>query len=62
MIAFCEEVEKLAAAFFASSGVLLLDNVRFHKEEEKKDAELAKKLASVADLLCQRCFFGMAHI
>uniref|UniRef100_A0A453NKH7 Phosphoglycerate kinase n=1 Tax=Aegilops tauschii subsp. strangulata TaxID=200361 RepID=A0A453NKH7_AEGTS len=44
-----EEVEKLAAAL-PDGGVLLLENVRFYKEEEKNDPEFAKKLASVADL------------
>nr|CAB3445735.1 unnamed protein product [Digitaria exilis] len=44
-----EEVEKLAAAL-PEGGVLLLENVRFYKEEEKNDPEFAKKLASVADL------------
>uniref|UniRef100_A0A453SZB5 phosphoglycerate kinase n=1 Tax=Aegilops tauschii subsp. strangulata TaxID=200361 RepID=A0A453SZB5_AEGTS len=44
-----EEVEKLATAL-PDGGVLLLENVRFYKEEEKNDPEFAKKLASVADL------------
>jgi len=33
-----EEVEKLAAAL-PEGGVLLLENVRFYKEEEKNDPE-----------------------
>lgn len=40
--------------------VLLLENVRFHKEEEKNDPEFAKKLASVADLYVNDAF-GTAH-
>ncbi|TVU08472.1 hypothetical protein EJB05_41877, partial [Eragrostis curvula] len=54
-----EEVEKLAASL-PNGGVLLLENVRFHKEEEKNDPEFAKKLASVADLYVNDAF-GSAH-
>ncbi|KAF0902542.1 hypothetical protein E2562_017940 [Oryza meyeriana var. granulata] len=54
-----EEVEKLAAAL-QEGGVLLLENVRFYKEEEKNDPEFAKKLASVADLYVNDAF-GTAH-
>nr|XP_027061778.1 exocyst complex component EXO70B1-like [Coffea arabica] len=44
-----EEVEKLVASL-PEGGVLLLENVRFYKEEDKNDPEFAKKLASLADL------------
>eukprot|EP01018_Ginkgo_biloba_P029791 Gb_32467 [translate_table: standard] len=54
-----EEVEKLVAAL-PEGGVLLLENVRFHKEEEKNDPEFAKKLASLADLYVNDAF-GTAH-
>ncbi|VAI92250.1 unnamed protein product [Triticum turgidum subsp. durum] len=54
-----EEVEKLATAL-PDGGVLLLENVRFYKEEEKNDPEFAKKLASVADLYVNDAF-GTAH-
>ncbi len=40
--------------------VLLLENVRFHSEEEKNDAEFAKQLASNADLYVNDAF-GTAH-
>jgi phosphoglycerate kinase len=40
--------------------VLLLENVRFYKEEEKNDPEFAKKLASNADLYVNDAF-GTAH-
>lgn len=41
-------------------GVLLLENVRFHKEEEKNDPEFAKKLASLAEIYVNDAF-GTAH-
>ncbi|NLB88312.1 MAG: phosphoglycerate kinase, partial [Syntrophomonadaceae bacterium] len=40
--------------------VLLLENVRFHKEEEKNDADFAKKLASLGDVYVNDAF-GSAH-
>lgn len=54
-----EEVEKKVAAL-PNGGVLLLENVRFYKEEEKNDLEHAKKLASVADIYVNDAF-GTAH-
>ncbi|RAL54347.1 hypothetical protein DM860_001475 [Cuscuta australis] len=54
-----EEVEKLVAQI-PDGGVLLLENVRFYKEEEKNDPEFAKKLASLADLYVNDAF-GTAH-
>lgn len=44
----------------ANGQVALLENVRFHAEEEKNDPEFAKKLASVADLYVNDAF-GTAH-
>ncbi|MGE5549012.1 MAG: phosphoglycerate kinase [Bacteroidota bacterium] len=44
----------------APGDVLLLENVRFHPEEEKNDREFAKKLASLADLYVNDAF-GTAH-
>ena len=40
--------------------VVLLENVRFHKEEEKNDPEFAKKLASFAEIYVNDAF-GTAH-
>ncbi len=40
--------------------VLLLENLRFHKEEEKGDAEFAKKLAQLGDVYVNDAF-GTAH-
>jgi phosphoglycerate kinase len=39
---------------------LLLENLRFYKEEEKNDPEFAKKLASLADVYVNDAF-GSAH-
>ena len=40
--------------------VVLLENVRFHKEEEKNDPEFAKKLASFAEIYVNDAF-GTTH-
>ena len=42
------------------SDVILLENVRFHKEEEKNDPEFAKELASLAEIYVNDAF-GTAH-
>jgi phosphoglycerate kinase len=54
-----EEVASTVAAM-QSGQVVLLENVRFHAEEEKNDPEFAKQLASVADLYVNDAF-GTAH-
>ncbi|XP_076926081.1 phosphoglycerate kinase 3, cytosolic-like [Bidens hawaiensis] len=53
------EVEKLVASL-PEGGVLLLENVRFYKEEEKNEPSFAEKLASLADLYVNDAF-GTAH-
>ena len=40
--------------------VLVLENTRFHPEEEKNDPEMARKMASLADLYVNDAF-GTAH-
>ncbi len=40
--------------------VILLENVRFHPEEEKNDPEFAKKLASLGEIFCEDGF-GSVH-
>jgi len=40
--------------------IVLLENVRYHKEEEKNDPEFAKKLASFAEIYVNDAF-GTAH-
>lgn len=41
-------------------GILLLENVRFHKEETENDTEFSKKLASMAEVFVNDAF-GTAH-
>ncbi len=48
------------AAALQNGQVLLLENVRFHKEEEKNDPEFAQKLASLAEVYVNDAF-GTAH-
>jgi phosphoglycerate kinase len=49
-----------AVAAAKPGDVLLLENVRFHPEEEKNDPEFAKQLAANADLFVNDAF-GTAH-
>ncbi len=53
------EVEKLVAAM-KNGEVVLLENLRFHEEEEKNEPNFAKKLASLGDLYVNDAF-GTAH-
>ena len=54
-----EDAQAKAAAL-GNGEVLLLENVRFHKEEEKNDPEFSKKLASFAEIYVNDAF-GTAH-
>ncbi|MFQ5825918.1 MAG: phosphoglycerate kinase, partial [Dehalococcoidia bacterium] len=53
------EVEQ-AAMSLQDGGVLLLENLRFHPEEEKNDTSFARKLASLAELYVSDAF-GTVH-
>ena len=48
------------AAALKDGDVMLLENVRFHKEEEKNDPAFSEKLASLAELYVNDAF-GTAH-
>lgn len=54
------EDAKTKAAALKSGEVLMLENVRFHKEEEKNDPAFAKELASLAEIYVNDAF-GTAH-
>ena len=54
------EVAKTAAANLKPGEVLLLENLRFHSEEEAGDVAFAKELASLGDIYVNDAF-GTAH-
>ena len=54
------EVAENAAKNLKPGEVLLLENLRFYKEEEAGDVEFAKKLASLGDIYVNDAF-GTAH-
>ncbi|HEY9122030.1 MAG TPA: phosphoglycerate kinase [Brevefilum sp.] len=54
------EVAQNAAEGLASNEVLVLENTRFHVGEKANDPEMAKELASLADLFVNDAF-GSAH-
>ena len=53
------EVEAMAKAIKPGE-VIMLENTRFHPEEEKDDMELAKKMAALGDVFVNDAF-GSAH-
>ena len=54
-----ESAQSIAASL-QDGEVELIENVRFHKEEEKNDPEFSKKLASLAEIYVNDAF-GTAH-
>ncbi len=54
------EDAKAKAAALKDGDIMLIENVRFHKEEEKNDPAFAKELASMADIFVNDAF-GTAH-
>ncbi|GHU36351.1 phosphoglycerate kinase [Clostridia bacterium] len=63
-VAFAKDVigddAKTKSAALENGEVLLIENVRFHKEEEKNDREYSQSLASLAELYVNDAF-GTAH-
>ncbi|MEE1307299.1 MAG: phosphoglycerate kinase [Anaerovibrio sp.] len=49
-----------AAADLKPGEILLLENLRYHKEEKKNDPEFAKQLAALADIAVNDAF-GVSH-
>ncbi|HEX8131674.1 MAG TPA: phosphoglycerate kinase [Pyrinomonadaceae bacterium] len=64
-VAFAEdcvgEAARAKVDALADGDVLLLENLRFHAEEEKNDEAFAKELASLCDGLYVNDAFGAAH-
>jgi 3-phosphoglycerate kinase len=54
------EDAKSKAAALSSGEVLMLENVRFHKEETKNDSDFAKALSTLAEIFVNDAF-GTAH-
>ncbi len=48
------------ASKLSEGDIMLIENVRFHKEEEKNDPEFSKQLASLAEIYVNDAF-GTAH-
>ncbi|HXI24134.1 MAG TPA: phosphoglycerate kinase [Pyrinomonadaceae bacterium] len=55
-----DEVQKMTEQM-KDGDILLLENLRFHPEEEKNDDQFAKQLASLCDGLYVNDAFGAAH-
>jgi len=53
------EVQKMVGAM-ADGDVIVLENLRFHKGEEKSDPEFIKQLASLGDVYVNDAF-GTSH-
>ena len=51
---------KAKAAALKDGDIMLLENLRFHKEEEKNDPDFAKELAGMAEIYVNDAF-GTAH-
>ena len=55
-----DEVSRMAVAAMEPGGVVLLENLRFHKGEKNGDPGFAERLASYADVYCNDAF-GTCH-
>jgi phosphoglycerate kinase len=50
------DVVKKLASDLSPGGIMLLENLRFHKGEEENDSRFAKKLAEIADIYVNEAF------
>ena len=50
------------AAALKAGEVLLLENLRFYKEEEKGDTAFAEKLSKLGDVILGSCIFGQLKL
>ncbi len=55
-----DEAAHAASSALRNGGVLLLENLRFHKAEQKGDPTFAGKLAAMGDIYCNDAF-GTCH-
>ena len=55
-----DKVESMAVELKGGGGILLLENLRFHKAETDNDSEFARNLASLGDVFVNDAF-GTAH-
>ena len=53
-------MQKIKAENLKEGEIMLLENVRFHREETDNEPEFAKKLASMAEVYVNEAF-GAAH-
>src|SRR3546814_5736395 len=64
-IAFADDcvgdVAKQAIGKLKPGGVVLLENTRFHAEEEKNDPAFAKRMASLGDIFVNDAFRSEEH-
>ncbi len=53
-----QDIDKIKAETLFNKGceIIMLENLRFYKEEEKDDAEFAKKLSKLADIYVNEAF------
>ena len=56
---FSEHMQKMLRTM-KNGDVMVLENIRFHKEEEMNDEHFAKKLADLGDIYCDDAF-GTSH-
>lgn len=59
-ITLVDTIEDVKGKVVPEKSILVLENIRFYKEEEENDTTFAKKLASIADVFVNDAF-GVSH-